>query len=1024
MKIHSTPKGAPAVLTAAISMLLFTPVLLVTVSCTSPSKDTTVVKPNISTFIVGGSLPIASTAPETLTITTGTSAYLAANFAQSGGTAILMPGSISMVSGVPVKLGPLTVTTPFTLTVSNSAGDLVTRSTTITVVAQPDATITGPATAITGTAGLTATVPYVPTSSYLWTITGGSITAGDKTNTVTFTAGPTGTLTLSARVTNAGGTVVNTSLPITVTARPPVGLNYPSTNNVYYKGVTIHPNVPALGVGGDPVKLWTVNPALPAGLVIDPVTGAITGAPTTITAAAPYTVSAANSGGASTQVLTLEVKNTPAVVFTANPATIAIGGTSILSWTGDASVTSVSIDQSVPGPFAVPNGTKNVNPVATTTYNLTANLTGGSSVILPALVTVQTAPLAFASLSATKTLVNFGDTSTLSWGYANNSLPSTLTLNGQDVMGLLNTTVTPVRRQTFTLAGSNAAGNDSKTVVLAAKGVDAFAGSYGGTGMRDGVGAAAQFNNPMGMTTDAAGNLYVADYANYTIRKITPGGVTTTFAGQIGVKGLTDNANPKQATLNGPRGLRLDAFGNMVVADAGAAAGGKLRLIQPSGNLITVTGADNFIKQPYDFAIDYAASSTSTIVGWTVDYTQRSVTKLSIDTTTGVATAAANMGTLGLTASPAWSTTSGLSVDDTGILYVADSGNNCVRAVKGTTVTVVAGVASTSLSGAPTVTNPALSCLSKPYGLATVTNGGVTTVYIADKGNNAIRRLKVDNTLAVPAPAAGSTLDLVAGSSTGLVLGGSDGPGATATFSGPQMLALKGGNLYVADAGNPAATGVYNNVIRVVDLSSAAFNVTTLAGSARSGAWAATDGPGATARFKLPVGVAKDSTGNLIVADSGNGAIRKITPAGVVSTLASGLVFPSYVALDGADNIFFIEKTVAPATSANLKFIKKSDGSIQTVPVSPALSLAITGLAVDAAGVNAYVGDATSIKQVAVASGAATASTFTGTTVSGLAVDASGIYFSEAGTNSLVFEGTAIPPRGSAVEAQYKEPGQ
>ena len=102
--------------------------------------------------------------------------------------------------------------------------------------------------------------------------------------------------------------------------------------------------------------------------------------------------------------------------------------------------------------------------------------------------------------------------------------------------------------------------------------VTTLAGSVVGTssgangGSADGLGAAAQFNFPNGLAVDAAGNVYVADFVNETIRQITPAGNVTTLAGTAGVTGNTDGTG-SAARFNGPTGIAVDAAGNVYVAD-------------------------------------------------------------------------------------------------------------------------------------------------------------------------------------------------------------------------------------------------------------------------------------------------------------------------------------------------------------------------------------------------------------------------------------------------------------------------
>ena len=138
---------------------------------------------------------------------------------------------------------------------------------------------------------------------------------------------------------------------------------------------------------------------------------------------------------------------------------------------------------------------------------------------------------------------------------------------------------------------------------------------------------------------------------------------------------------------------------------------------------------------------------------------------------------------------------------------------------------------------------------------------GSGNVYVADTGNNTIRKI-------TPAGVV-STLAGMAGSS-----GSADGTGSAARFYYPFGVAVDGsGNVYVADT--------YNNTIRKI---TPAGVVSTLAGTAGSSGSA--DGTGSAAQFYYPCGVAVDGSGNVYVADTDNYTIRKITPAGVVSTLA------------------------------------------------------------------------------------------------------------------------------------------
>lgn len=116
--------------------------------------------------------------------------------------------------------------------------------------------------------------------------------------------------------------------------------------------------------------------------------------------------------------------------------------------------------------------------------------------------------------------------------------------------------------------------------------VSTLAGTAGESGAQDGRGPAARFNAPRGLATDAGGNVYVMDTNNAAIRKITPDGTVTTFAGRTGEVGFADGP-AAAARFNGPRAGVVDRQGNLLVADEG---NGAVRQVSPSGQVITIAG--------------------------------------------------------------------------------------------------------------------------------------------------------------------------------------------------------------------------------------------------------------------------------------------------------------------------------------------------------------------------------------------------------------------------------------------------
>jgi sugar lactone lactonase YvrE len=116
--------------------------------------------------------------------------------------------------------------------------------------------------------------------------------------------------------------------------------------------------------------------------------------------------------------------------------------------------------------------------------------------------------------------------------------------------------------------------------------VTTFAGTTNVAGSADGTGTSASFNDPAGLAIDASGNLFVADAKNNKIRKITPAGVVTTYAG-TGVAGSTDATTATAATFNVPVNLSIDSDGFLYVADTNSKL---IRKISPSGKVSTVAG--------------------------------------------------------------------------------------------------------------------------------------------------------------------------------------------------------------------------------------------------------------------------------------------------------------------------------------------------------------------------------------------------------------------------------------------------
>lgn len=223
-----------------------------------------------------------------------------------------------------------------------------------------------------------ATVAPGGSTVLAWNVTGAdtvSIAPGIGQVTGTSIAiRPVGTTTYVLTARNAGGSS-STSVTVTVGAAPPAGLTYAQNPATYTAGVAITPNVPS-STGGAIIS-YGVIPDLPAGLSLHPTTGVLSGTPAAESATATYTVTAVNATGSTTAALTITVVSSglPTIVsFTAAPAAIAAGESSVLSWSV-LGATLLSIDQGV-GPVTGTSTT--VRPVTTTTYRLSATNTIGT----------------------------------------------------------------------------------------------------------------------------------------------------------------------------------------------------------------------------------------------------------------------------------------------------------------------------------------------------------------------------------------------------------------------------------------------------------------------------------------------------------------------------------------------------------------------------------------------------------------------------------------------------------------------
>lgn len=416
---------------------------------------------------------------------------------------------------------------------------------------------------------------------------------------------------------------------------------------------------------------------------------------------------------------------------------------------------------------------------------------------------------------------------------------------------------------------------------------DNYAGLAGGLGKNDGPGAQARFFSPAKVDVDAAGNVYVADTGNHTIRKITPGGVVSTYAGKAGEAGSADGSRAN-ARFNSPYSLAVHGSGDIYVADT---ENHTIRRITASGTVTTIGGiagmpgdlSGSSTSSRFHSPTDIAVSADRTV--YVTEPANKKVKKINAQGLVSIHYTANNFLSQQLDDSYVYlKNSAGLALNKSGnTLAIADTMNHVVYRLTNSLFTYGSPRFAGTADG-----NESFVRFNYPYG---VTFSG-TDIYVADSGNNTVRKIT----------AAGIT-STIAGQAG--VSGFLDGQGTSARFKSLGRIAAdSGGNLYVTD----------EHKIRKI---SNTGEVSTIAGEASNEG--STDGIGTVARFSAPNALAQDVSGNIYVADEGNHTIRKISPSGEVSTFAgepgvSGYIdgstsqarfaSPSGVAIDSVGNLY------------------------------------------------------------------------------------------------------------------------
>ena len=457
---------------------------------------------------------------------------------------------------------------------------------------------------------------------------------------------------------------------------------------------------------------------------------------------------------------------------------------------------------------------------------------------------------------------------------------------------------------------------NGKLTVVAGAGPAGFSGD-GGPAID------AKLSTPYGIVLDAQGNLYISDYGNHRIRKVTTDGIIQTIAGNGAVGYGGDGNAAVDALMRYPCGLTFDKSGNLYVAESGSHA---IRKIAPDGTITTVAGfgyagfsgddsnaVDARIQLPTDVAFD---SSGNMLIA---DYGNHRIRKVD---TSGKITTIAGTGSSGFLGDGAEATKAqfsspiALTLDKSNNIYVSDYFNHRIRRISSSgTITTYAGSDKSGFAGDGSAATSAQ--LFHPRGITIDSDGNL---YLADLFNKRIRRI-----------VSSGTISTLAGNGI-FQFGGEGGSARNAQMNQPSGAAYDPqGNLFIVDTANHRVRKVNPDGV-----------ITTVMG----------DGTASANQLSYPSAVAIDPSGNVLIADTGNNRIRQIDSSGVVSnlTITPALRGPAGLATDADGNLYI-------ADTGNNVVLRRSKAGEVTTMISASSGLnAPYGLALDTNG-NLFVAD-------------------------------------------------------------------
>ena len=506
--------------------------------------------------------------------------------------------------------------------------------------------------------------------------------------------------------------------------------------------------------------------------------------------------------------------------------------------------------------------------------------------VAPVITNDSFLPVGYVGTGYSYSLTVSNGTGPFTWSVVSNSLPAGLSMCST---GLISGTPTSGGSTTFIIRSTGADGlyvDQTFTLYIATPYTfTTLAGLAGTPGTNDGTGSGARFDGPAGVAVDSAGNIFVADIANQTIRKVTPSGVVTTIAGSPGIYG----ASISNLFIYSPVGVAVDSADNVYMT-----YNLTIQKVTPAGVVTTIAGsADNPGTADgtngaarFNILTSVAADSIGNL--YVTDSGNQTIRKVSpVGTNWVVTTIAGSAGVSGsadgTNSTALFSSPTGVAVDSAGNLYVADSSNATIRAISpvGTNwvVTTIGGVAGV-IGSADGVGRAAQ--FNYPIG---VTADSAGNLYVCD--NDVIRKAS---------PLGTNWVVTTVGGAAG-VIGSADGTGSSARFN--------------FDVGLPS-------------LSFGTVSHCSFIG------------------FPHSAGVTVDSVGNLYVADAGNNTIRRgVPPFATLHSFLNGNDGAAPIAglVRGSDCNFYGTTSTGGASSNGVIFQITPNGAITNLWESDAQGL-------------------------------------------------------------------------------------